>query len=255
VDKQFEPLSEGEVLSVNDSAKFLIGHGTFRVGELADALRQQLLEKSIGGLTDTTQDWFTEDGIQCEALRFGATGWEKGKVRIHIEFCPSNGAAPEITPSPQAAKAAAPETTPSSADQTASETLGAATAMAAEELIETPAPETVVEEEAADDVFGESESTPEAEADDLFGGEEEDTSDDLFGESESTPEAEADDLFGGEEEDAADDVFGESESTPEAEADDLFGGEEEDTSDDLFGGEEEDTSDDSVWRWRRRYCR
>jgi hypothetical protein len=87
VDNQFEPLASGEVLSVDESAQILIGHHTFRVGELADAIKTQLEH----GLSEWTQDknaWFSEEGISCEVLRFSAGGWQKGKVRINLEFCP-----------------------------------------------------------------------------------------------------------------------------------------------------------------------
>ncbi|MEQ8756818.1 MAG: KGK domain-containing protein [Coleofasciculus sp. G1-WW12-02] len=87
VDNQFEPLASGEVLSVDESAQILIGHHTFRVGELADALKTQLEY----GLSEWTQDkdaWFSEEGISCEVLRFSSSGWQKGKVRINLEFCP-----------------------------------------------------------------------------------------------------------------------------------------------------------------------
>ena len=93
MDNKFEPLSGGEVLSVNDSVQFLIGHTTFRAEELAQALRTQLLEHSIGGLTEAKKHWLTEHGIDCEVLRFGAEGWQKGKVRISLEFCPLDGEA------------------------------------------------------------------------------------------------------------------------------------------------------------------
>jgi pilus assembly protein FimV len=87
VDNQFEPLASGEVLSVDESAQILIGHHTFRVGELADAIKTQLEH----GLSEWTQDknaWFSEEGISCEVLRFSSGGWQKGKVRINLEFCP-----------------------------------------------------------------------------------------------------------------------------------------------------------------------
>ncbi|TAD85144.1 MAG: KGK family protein [Oscillatoriales cyanobacterium] len=40
------------------------------------------------------QQWFC-DGIDCEALKIGAKGWQKGKVKIRVivEFCPDE---PEV---------------------------------------------------------------------------------------------------------------------------------------------------------------
>jgi len=86
VDNHFEPLAIGEVLSIDESAQILIGHRTFRVGEFADALKKQM--QSIQGWTKDKDAWFGEEGISCEVLRFTANGWQKGKVRLHLEFCP-----------------------------------------------------------------------------------------------------------------------------------------------------------------------
>ena len=77
----------GEVLSVDESVQILIGHRTFRVGEFAEAIRMQL-EYGTSGWTSDKDAWFSEDGIPCEVLRFTASGWQKGKVRISLEFCP-----------------------------------------------------------------------------------------------------------------------------------------------------------------------
>lgn len=37
---------------------------------------------------------FTE-GIECEVLRLGAKEWQKGKLRINLEFCPNQPSEPE----------------------------------------------------------------------------------------------------------------------------------------------------------------
>jgi len=89
VDNQFEPLAMGEVLSVDESVQILIGHRTFRVGEFAEAIRMQL-EYGTSGWTSDKDAWFSEHGIPCEVLRFTANGWQKGKVRISLEFCPQD---------------------------------------------------------------------------------------------------------------------------------------------------------------------
>jgi hypothetical protein len=87
VKNQFEPLDVGEVLSVRESDLVLIGHHTFRVGEFADAIRAQLRDR-VDGWTEDKNAWFSEAGIPCEVLRYTAKGWQKGKVRINLEFCP-----------------------------------------------------------------------------------------------------------------------------------------------------------------------
>ncbi|MBD2004821.1 MULTISPECIES: KGK domain-containing protein [Cyanophyceae] len=94
MDNQFDSLSKGEVLSVDDAAQILIGHRTFRVGEFAEAIRTQL-EYGLGGWTEEKDGWFSEQGISCEVLRFGSNGWQKGKVRFTLEFSPEDSDAPQ----------------------------------------------------------------------------------------------------------------------------------------------------------------
>ena len=45
------------------------------------------------------QKWFG-DGIDCETLKIGAKGWQKGKVKIRVivEFCPDE---PEVEQTPE----------------------------------------------------------------------------------------------------------------------------------------------------------
>ncbi|MEO8890370.1 MAG: KGK domain-containing protein [Coleofasciculaceae cyanobacterium] len=106
MDNHFEPLAIGEVLSIEESAQILIGHRTFRVDEFADAVKKQM--QTTKGWTKEKDAWFSEDGVPCEVLRFTANGWQKGKVRIHLEFCPQ-----DFEDQPQAAA------TVTSADSTA----------------------------------------------------------------------------------------------------------------------------------------
>lgn len=261
MENKFEPLSTGEVLSVSESTQILIGHSTFRVDELAEALRAQLLEQKVGGLTADKADWFTEEGIPCEALRFGADGWQTGKVRIHIEFCPS-GAASKSSSSTKSQQSVMPTPTASVAEEESEAvlddfgTIEVADDLLAdvpdesldETVIEEPADDLLVEEESldetliedsADDLFGADEGAGDVEAiaeDDLFGGADEAL--DLGAEAEESAE---DDLFGGADmeeptAEASDDPWGE---TAEEELD--LGVEmEEESMDDLFGGAEEE---------------
>jgi hypothetical protein len=75
VSKQFQPLADGEVVSVQN---------TCRVSELSAQIRSKV--------ADSLAEWSDEHGVDGEVLRFGSQGWEKGKVRIHlsIEFCPDD---------------------------------------------------------------------------------------------------------------------------------------------------------------------
>ena len=83
----FEPLESGEVISVPADTQILIGHSTFRVGELNDAIKQQLAS-AIDGWKEEKSQWFSQAGIDCEALRFGSNGWQKGRIRLCLEFSP-----------------------------------------------------------------------------------------------------------------------------------------------------------------------
>jgi hypothetical protein len=92
---RFESLESGEVISIQQDAQVLIGHSTFRVGELNDAIKKQL-EGGTEGWNEAKSAWFSPQGIDCEALRFGSNGWQKGRIRLCLEFCPDDaGAAAE----------------------------------------------------------------------------------------------------------------------------------------------------------------
>jgi KGK domain len=84
---RFESLESGEVVSIQHETQVLSGHRTFRSGELNDAIKG-LVEKAIPGWSEEKNDWFTDRGIDCEALRFGSKGWQKGRIRLSLEFCP-----------------------------------------------------------------------------------------------------------------------------------------------------------------------
>lgn len=92
MDKQFTPLRNGEVISVNEIGQFLISHSTFRVEEFTSVLKEEIVKNKIGGGDQEKLVWFSEDGLSCEVLRFNAQGWQKGKVRISLEFCPDDSA-------------------------------------------------------------------------------------------------------------------------------------------------------------------
>jgi KGK domain len=84
---RFESLESGEVVSILHEAQVLNGHRTFRSGELNETIKG-LVEQAIAGWSAEKNDWFTDRGIDCEALRFGSKGWQKGRIRLSLEFCP-----------------------------------------------------------------------------------------------------------------------------------------------------------------------
>ncbi|NJL35348.1 MAG: KGK domain-containing protein [Leptolyngbyaceae cyanobacterium SM1_4_3] len=74
---KFMVLDRNVVISSTGNLSNLICNNTFKVAELLRAI-QECTGKSTG--------WF-DYGVPCEVL--GLTqDWQKGKVRISIEFCP-----------------------------------------------------------------------------------------------------------------------------------------------------------------------
>jgi hypothetical protein len=92
---RFESLESGEVVSIQHETQVLSGHRTFRSGELNDAIKSYV-EQAIAGWSEDKNDWFTDRGIDCEALRFGSKGWQKGRIRLSLEFCPDEPALPAL---------------------------------------------------------------------------------------------------------------------------------------------------------------
>jgi hypothetical protein len=86
MDDQFEPLSDNEVLYV-PIGRVLVSNPTFKVAEFLDALAQAVSDRE-GDWSEENEGWFT-DGLECEALRLSANGWQRGRVRLRLEFSPS----------------------------------------------------------------------------------------------------------------------------------------------------------------------
>ena len=95
---RFESLESGEVVSIQHETQVLSGHRTFRSGELNDAIKSYV-EQAIAGWSEEKNDWFTDRGIDCEALRFGSKGWQKGRIRLSLEFCPDEPEMPALSAS------------------------------------------------------------------------------------------------------------------------------------------------------------
>ena len=73
--------------------------------ELNKSLSEQNLNIEVGLTTNQRRNaydkWFGK-GIECEILRVGAQGWQKGKIKLKlnvtIEFCPDE---PEVEDTPK----------------------------------------------------------------------------------------------------------------------------------------------------------
>lgn len=87
MDQEFGLLQDSEVLHVT-RGRILMSNPTFRVNEFLDALAQ-LISDQEDEWTEETEGWFSR-GLECEALRLGNQGWQRGRVRIRLEFCPED---------------------------------------------------------------------------------------------------------------------------------------------------------------------
>lgn len=85
VSYNFERLEREDVVSIY-SGQILVNNRTFMVNEFISALMIIMREKG-GGLTEEKENWFKE-GVDCKVLKPSARTWERGKVRITLEFCP-----------------------------------------------------------------------------------------------------------------------------------------------------------------------
>jgi KGK domain len=86
---RFNSLDSGEVISIQKDSQVLVGHRIFRVSELNDAIANHI-KNAVDTWTDEKINWFNAQGIDCEALRFGSAAWQKGKIRLCLEFCPDD---------------------------------------------------------------------------------------------------------------------------------------------------------------------
>ncbi len=108
---RFESLESGEVISVQHDTPVLSGHRTFRVGELNEAIESHL-KQAIANWSEENNGWFTPEGLECEALRFGSKGWQKGRIRLCLEFCPDESNLSAQATTSTNASAGAPVPTP-----------------------------------------------------------------------------------------------------------------------------------------------
>jgi len=86
MDQDYTLLSDDEVLHVR-IGRVLMPNSTFKVSEFLDALAQVVSEREADWV-DECEDWFNNEGLRCEVLRFGNQGWQRGRVRIRLEFQP-----------------------------------------------------------------------------------------------------------------------------------------------------------------------
>jgi hypothetical protein len=78
-------LGNNDVVSI-DRKKSPLGFSTFKVIELTENLANRMGQEFDN---ETLAAWILE-GIPCEAMETTGGGWQKGKVRISLEFIPDD---------------------------------------------------------------------------------------------------------------------------------------------------------------------
>ncbi len=86
MNNNFENLTSEDVISVY-TGQLLVTNRTFTVNELIAALMPIIKEKSGNTWTEDKEQWF-RDGLDCKMLKPGAKSWQRGKVRLTLEFAP-----------------------------------------------------------------------------------------------------------------------------------------------------------------------
>jgi len=100
MDENFKALDNEEPVLVEDDDKFLVEGTMFMCSQILRVMKRILYQH--GDYTvkdkDKIERWFGE-GVNCKSLKFGAKGWQKGKVRLRVslEFCPDE---PDVEETP-----------------------------------------------------------------------------------------------------------------------------------------------------------
>lgn len=93
---KFQALDPDEVININRGCQINIINPTFTVREFAEAIAKSLAEHSqhtkqacpVFTWNNNRAAWFTDEGVPGRVLQFGERGWQEGRVRVTIEFCP-----------------------------------------------------------------------------------------------------------------------------------------------------------------------
>jgi len=83
MDKKTEVLQLEEVLTLLDE-KDLQTLELARTAKASEFLRSILKQMAADG----KEKLLLTDGVECEVLKIGGTGWLKGKVKMRLEFYP-----------------------------------------------------------------------------------------------------------------------------------------------------------------------
>ena len=78
-----------EPVLVEDDDKIFVEGTMFTCSQILLVMKRILYQYGKSTHKDNMARWFGE-GVDCKSLKFGAKGWQKGKVRLRVslEFCP-----------------------------------------------------------------------------------------------------------------------------------------------------------------------
>lgn len=86
---EFTPLNEGEIISFNFGNQLGLPTNGFPELQLKTQQFTEVITRRLN-VTDNQNQSLFDKGVNCEVMKFSASGWQKGKLRakIVLEFCP-----------------------------------------------------------------------------------------------------------------------------------------------------------------------
>ncbi|MGL4501135.1 MAG: KGK domain-containing protein [Planktothrix sp.] len=95
MDNNCQILDYDEVVQIEEPLRILSNDPTCKIGEVIAAL-MSLLKPAPPHNWKTPAQNPEQQGIQAQVLTYEAKGWQKGRIRIRIEFCPDEPEVEEI---------------------------------------------------------------------------------------------------------------------------------------------------------------
>ncbi|MCT7969824.1 hypothetical protein NG799_26265 [Laspinema sp. D1] len=101
MNSKFKTLQDDEVVSVSKPfyKTIWLDRPIFKFGDLRETLIHFIQKTMVANNFKAEPfKWFGE-GVEVEVLKYGSSGWKKGKIRIQIslEFCSDDAEVEEIT--------------------------------------------------------------------------------------------------------------------------------------------------------------
>ncbi len=94
MDNNCKILDYDEVVQIEESLRILSNDPTCKSREFIAELMAVL--KQLPGQQWKTSSTISEEGIKAQVLTYEAKGWQKGRIRIRLEFCPDEPEVEEI---------------------------------------------------------------------------------------------------------------------------------------------------------------